>query len=318
VQPSHTVAGAAITPAVQAEIRDQFGARLTTASNSITLAIGTNPSGGTLSGTTTVAAVNGVATFSGLSIDQVGSGYTLAATSAGLIGATSAAFDVTATPPQGITHTLLTSGVVLTNQNTTTTASISPAPNTLVTITLLSHRSTATISPIVTGGGMASWDIVSSVDFDTLALPHRRLTIYRAMSAAPGSGPITFKFTNQVSNLEWIVSQWDGVETSGVNGAGAVVQTGSNRANSVNGLSIALAPFGSTANVALGAFGVNSQVSIITPAPGFTEIDEQPANEGTRGDLQTQWAVNQPTIGASWPSLKGGALGVELKARSGP
>ena len=318
VQPSHTVAGAAITPAVQAEIRDQLGARLTTATNSITLAIGTNPSGGTLSGTATVAAVNGVATFSGLSIDQVGSGYTLAATSAGLIGATSAAFDVTATPPQGITHTLLTSGVVLTNQNTTTTASISPAPNTLVTITLLSHRSTATISPIVTGGGMPSWDIVSSVDFDTLALPHRRLTIYRAMSAAPGSGPITFKFTNQVSNLEWIVSQWDGVETSGVNGAGAVVQTGSSRANSVNGLSIALAPFGSTANVALGAFGVNSQVSIITPAPGFTEIDEQPANEGTRGDLQTEWAVNQPTVGASWPFLKGGALGLELNARSGP
>src|SRR6185437_13895068 len=105
------------------------------------LAIATNPSGGTLSGTATVAAVNGVATFSGLSIDQVGSGYTLAATSAGLIGAASAAFDVTATPPQGIAHTLLTSGVVLTNQNTTTTASISPAPNTLVTITLLSHRS---------------------------------------------------------------------------------------------------------------------------------------------------------------------------------
>jgi hypothetical protein len=318
MQPSRVVAGAAITPAVQVEIRDQFGARLTTATNSVTLTIGTNPGGGSLSGPTTLTAVNGVATFSGLSIDHVGSGYTLAATSAGLTGATSAAFDVTATPPQGITHTVLTSGVVLTNQNTTTTASISPAPNTLVTITLLSHRSTATISPIVTGGGMASWDLVASVDFDTLALPHRRLSVYRAMSAAPGSGPITFKFTNQVSNLEWSVSQWTGVDTSGVNGAGAIVQTGSNRANAVNGLSVALAPFGSPANVALGAFGVNSQVAAITPASGFTEIDELPANEGTRGDLQTEWAVNQPTVGASWPFLKGGALGIELKASSGP
>ena len=314
-QPSNVVVGTMMTPAVQVEIRDQFGARLTSGTNSVSLAIGTNPGGGTLSGTTSAAAVNGVATFSTLGIDQVGTGYTLDASSTGLAGTTSSAFNVTATPPQGITHTLLTSGVVLTNQNTTTTASIAPAPNTLVTIALLSHRSTATISPIVTGGGMASWDLVASVDFDTLALPHRRLTIYRAMSANPGSGPITFKFTNQVSNLEWIISQWDGVETSGVNGAGAIVQTGSNRDNSVSGLGVALAPFGNPANVALGAFGVNSQTAIITPAAGFTEIDEQPANEGTRGDLQTQWAVNQPTVGATWTFLKGGALGIEIRAR---
>ncbi len=318
VQPSNAVTGAAITPAVQVEVRDQFGARVTTAGNSITLAIGTNPGGGTLSGTTTAAAVNGVATFSGLGIDRAGTGYTLTASSTGLTAATSSPFNVTVTPPPGIAHTLLTSGVVLTNQNTTTTASISPAPNTLVTITLLSHRSTATISPTVTGGGMASWDLVASVDFDTLALPHRRLSIYRAMSATPGSGPITFKFTNQVSNLEWSVSQWTGVETSGVNGAGAIGQTGSTRADAVNGLSVALAPFASPANVALGAFGVNSQVAAITPGAGFSELSELPANEGTRGDLQTEWAVNQPTVGASWAFLKGGALGVELKARAAP
>ena len=41
------------------------------------MAIGTNPGGGTLSGTTTVAAVAGVATFSNLSINKAGTGYTL-------------------------------------------------------------------------------------------------------------------------------------------------------------------------------------------------------------------------------------------------
>ena len=43
-----------------------------------------------MSGTTTVAAVGGIATFSGLSINKVGS-YTLAATAPGLPGATSVA-----------------------------------------------------------------------------------------------------------------------------------------------------------------------------------------------------------------------------------
>jgi hypothetical protein len=41
------------------------------------LSLGTNPSGGTLSGTRSVTVVHGVATFSDLSIDVAGLGYTL-------------------------------------------------------------------------------------------------------------------------------------------------------------------------------------------------------------------------------------------------
>src|SRR5205814_2538050 len=48
---------------------------------------------GTLSGTKTVAAVAGVATFTGLSIDKAGTGYSLAVTGAG--SATSTAFNIT-------------------------------------------------------------------------------------------------------------------------------------------------------------------------------------------------------------------------------
>ena len=47
----------------------------------MTLAIGTNPSTGVLSGTLTQTAVNGIATFNNLAIDVVANGYTLAATS---------------------------------------------------------------------------------------------------------------------------------------------------------------------------------------------------------------------------------------------
>jgi 23S rRNA pseudouridine955/2504/2580 synthase len=59
------------------------------------VAIGTNPAAGTLSGTKTVSSVSGVATFSTLSIDKAGTGYTLSATSGTLTGATSNAFNVT-------------------------------------------------------------------------------------------------------------------------------------------------------------------------------------------------------------------------------
>src|SRR2546427_5598329 len=62
---------------------------------SVTVALGTNPSGGTLAGTTTVTAASGVATFGTLSVDKVGTGYTLAAAATGLTGATSGSFNVT-------------------------------------------------------------------------------------------------------------------------------------------------------------------------------------------------------------------------------
>src|SRR5207247_139103 len=94
VQPGDATAGAVITPAVRVTAEDAQGNVATAFSGSVTVAIGANPGGGTLAGTTTVAAVSGVAMFPGLSINKVGSAYTLTAGAAGLTQ-TSAAFNVT-------------------------------------------------------------------------------------------------------------------------------------------------------------------------------------------------------------------------------
>src|SRR5439155_6809374 len=52
--------------------------------------------GSTLSGTTPVAAVGGVATFTDLSLNKTGTGYTLTASASGFSPVTSSAFDITA------------------------------------------------------------------------------------------------------------------------------------------------------------------------------------------------------------------------------
>jgi hypothetical protein len=82
--PSDTAAGQTISPVVLVAVVDQFG-NIETGDNSdtVTLSLGTNPGGGTLSGTLTVTVMNGVATCSDLSIDQAGAGYTLHATVGG-------------------------------------------------------------------------------------------------------------------------------------------------------------------------------------------------------------------------------------------
>ena len=96
VQPTSVVSGASITPSIQVAVQDVGGVTNTGSTAAITLAIETNPGGSTLSGTVTVNAIAGVATFAGISLNRVATGYKLNATSGSLAKAVSNAFSVTA------------------------------------------------------------------------------------------------------------------------------------------------------------------------------------------------------------------------------
>jgi len=120
IQPTSTVAGLPITPAVQVTAHDAQGNPAASFTGNVTVALGTNPAGGTLSGSTTVAAVAGIATFPALSVNKSGSGYALTATASGLSGATSATFGITPGPPTQLAFTVQPSG-------TAAGASITPA-----------------------------------------------------------------------------------------------------------------------------------------------------------------------------------------------
>ncbi|HZI21526.1 MAG TPA: hypothetical protein VFD76_03390 [Gemmatimonadales bacterium] len=112
VQPSTATAGAAITPAIQVSAQDVFGNTATGFTGTVTLAIGTNPAAGTLSGTTSVVAVGGVADFA-LSIDKQGTGYVLTATAPGLNGASSTVFNSTAFNITAFDVTTCAIGIIL-------------------------------------------------------------------------------------------------------------------------------------------------------------------------------------------------------------
>ena len=88
-------------PPVTVDVLDQVGNVLTSSDAPISVALGDHPAGAALSGTKTVNASAGVATFDDLSADTPGD-YTLAASSPGLAGATSSPFhiDPLPTPPQ--------------------------------------------------------------------------------------------------------------------------------------------------------------------------------------------------------------------------
>jgi alpha-tubulin suppressor-like RCC1 family protein len=69
--------------ALDVAILDSFRNTVTTATNAVTISLGASPSGATLAGVRTVAAIQGVAHLTNLTVDQAGA-YTLVATAATL------------------------------------------------------------------------------------------------------------------------------------------------------------------------------------------------------------------------------------------
>jgi hypothetical protein len=120
-QPSSSTGGIAFTTQPKVAVQDPFGNTVTTDTSSVTLAIGTNPGGGTLTCTTNpLAASAGVASFAGCKIDKAGSGYSLTATDGSLTSATSSAFNVTVGPAAKLAFTQQpsssTGGIAFTTQ----------------------------------------------------------------------------------------------------------------------------------------------------------------------------------------------------------
>jgi hypothetical protein len=82
---------------VSVAVLDGAGKVVTSSHAAVTLSLANNPSGATLRGTTTVSAIHGVATFDDLTLSKPSPGYTLIASGRKLRGATSTAFDESAT-----------------------------------------------------------------------------------------------------------------------------------------------------------------------------------------------------------------------------
>lgn len=194
VQPSSATARAGIAPAVA--IQDASGNTVTSATGAVTVALGANPGGGTLSGTTTVNPVNGVANFSGLSINKAGIGYTLVASSIALTSATSAAFTIAPGPPTTIA---VNDG---NNQSTLVGAAVTTPPSVKVIDADGNGVSGVSVTFAVASGGgsisgaspSTSASGIASVGSWTLGATAGANTMTAAAAGLAGS-PVTFAAT---------------------------------------------------------------------------------------------------------------------------
>ena len=93
VQPNSADVGQVITPPVEVVVRDSVGGTDSSFTGTITISVASNSTGASLSGTTVVRPVNGIASFGNLAIDKAGT-YTLQASTSGATSIVSSAFTI--------------------------------------------------------------------------------------------------------------------------------------------------------------------------------------------------------------------------------
>lgn len=154
-QPAGTAAGQVIAAGfgshggpVKIEIVDDDGELVTGSTAIITVAIGSNPGSGSLSGAVTMHASGGVASFSGLSISEPGIGYTLTASSPGITSTTSAVFTIWGSLQHCSTTPCSASSASATTAGTVTTSSAAQAEFLGVGIGGASYTCSGTYRPV--------------------------------------------------------------------------------------------------------------------------------------------------------------------------
>jgi len=162
LQPINATVGVAVSPAVTVNVEDSLGNTVTGDSSTVTLTL----AGGVFAGggrTVTAVAANGVATFSNLVIDAMGSGYSLSAGDGILAGATSSTFNIT----------LPAAKLAFSVQPGNTMAGSAIAPAVTVTVqdadgnTVSSDNSTVTLT--LSNGAFASGSTTTAVVSDGVA-----------------------------------------------------------------------------------------------------------------------------------------------------
>lgn len=193
-------------------------------------------------------------------------------------------------------------------------ASATYTANRLYLLTLCSRADAVqpTISSISapTDSGIVWTAVRAAVDFDASG-SRRTLFLYRGMPNATVSSGFTITWGGVQTAKAWNVDEITGMDTSGTQGSGAIVQSVANQGSSVTSLTATLAAFSDANNATYGAFG-NAGEGALSAGTGFTRFgNQQVAGEAGLGTIFR--ADNDTTVDMSNGTMDIGGIAVELK-----
>lgn len=212
-----------------------------------------------------------------------------------------------------------TKGVDSVAGSSAVTASVTPGADKLMLLTVGQRIDSGTPNePTVTGNGL-TWVAIDTKVYDDSG-SQRRVTLFRAMGPSPSAGAITIDFASQSqSHIVWILDEVSGMDTSGTNGSGAIVQFANNGTLGVgaNDLTATLSAFGSINNATFGAISIDGDESnkIVDPGSGFTAVAQQ-GNTGTNISINTQFRAHNDTTVDMYVDVGSeiGIIAIEIKS----
>lgn len=216
-----------------------------------------------------------------------------------------------------IAFAALTAGTDTTDDADSAVASVTVTAGRLQLLTICSRADAVqpTISSIgvPTGSGIVWTLIGTAVDFDASG-SRRTLFLYRGMATATATGGFTITWGGTQTAKSWALDEVTGMDATGTQGSGAIVQSASNMGASVTSLTVTLGAFSNANNATYGAFG-NAGEGALTAGAGFTRIgNQQVAGEcgvGTEYQL-----ANDTTVNMSNSTMDIGGIAVEIKAQT--
>jgi hypothetical protein len=211
-----------------------------------------------------------------------------------------------------VTQAVLDVGSDATDTTAYATASVTAHANKLITIAIMSSRAAAaTQTPAVTGFGK-TFVSVGNITFNTTATPRSRISIFRTLLASDQTDDVNIVFANSHDGIAWALREWDGVVTTGADGADAVVQFATNRANGSGTLTVTLATI-VAGNATYGAFGLDSGTTVTEGgqyAPLTTQTIAGPTHQlFDEWDATASTPVDASSAGSDW-----GGIGIEIAA----
>ena len=216
-----------------------------------------------------------------------------------------------------ITPANLTNGFDASDLSSYATASITPTSDALILPCIVLLDSTSPVTPTVTGNSI-TYDFIARADHDTGG-QQASAFLFRGLDASPTAGVITINPGAAHEGALWSITEFAGVDTSGINGAGAIEQSATNTGSiaSSSTLTVTLASFADAANnVAAGCFGMDeANTGDIGPGSGFT-VGGDVANTADDDSLLDEYKTGEDTSvdavnGASGTQLMGG-IAVEI------
>lgn len=213
-----------------------------------------------------------------------------------------------------ITVTHLVSNSDQTDLTSYTTASHTVTANALILAAVSGSVASGTVNTPTLTGHSGTWVAINS---QGMLSPERKLFLFRTMVGSGSTGTVTLDWGAQTQErASWIIVEATGVDTSGTNGSGAIVQSVIGSITDVT-LTLTLAAFGSSDNRPFATYRYTQNFNG-TPETGWTELAD--LNGTTLGHAaMCKSASDDLTASYTYAGGSGTQAGVavEIKAAAG-